>query len=101
LTPKTAETSSGIWKFKVVPRTSIPSTTRARTQELAKVLNGLGDDDALSGTEKELGITFQSIKGLIKRLKDTGDVTDDYDLTVRTKDGQRSVYIVRVKKESK
>lgn len=95
---KANEISIGVGTFKVISREKIPSATRQRTQELGRVLSELEDNNALTATEKELGVTIQSIKGLIKRLKNNGDLTDDYDVTTRTKNGVRSVYIVRAKK---
>jgi hypothetical protein len=100
LVPKQTEISIGVGKFKLVPKNTIPAAIRSRTAELATVLNDLDDDIALSATENELGVTVQSIKSLIKRLRETGDLKDEYEVTTRTKNGVKRVYISRVKKST-
>jgi len=97
LVPRQAEITIGVGRFKLVPRDSIPAPIRAKTAELANALNNLDDDVALSATEADLGITVQSIKSLIKKLRTSGDLKDDYEVTTRSKNGVKTVYISRVK----
>jgi len=80
--------------LKVFSEESIPKKTRAVSSQLIEDLLQLGKGKAIAVTKADFGISPNSMRARINRLKSLGKLPKNYELYGRTIDGKQILYIV-------
>jgi hypothetical protein len=81
-------------ELKLISEDEVPAKLRGTSEQWINLVKGIPKGQALSGTEREFGVSADSVKAAFLRLKKIGLLSNDYHVTQRTRNGAVTIYIV-------
>ena len=81
-------------KMKLIDESAIPGKIKTRHGEWLELLKAIPRGKAWVVTEEEAGVKAVSIKTIVNRLVETGELPKSYKAMQRTKGGKVTIYVV-------
>lgn len=86
--------------MKLIDEKAIPGRIKKKSGEWLKILLKIPKGQAWVITEEEAGVKATSIKTMVNRLKEMGELPKNYKAIQRTIRGKVTVYIINSAKET-
>ena len=87
-------------KFKLIDEDTIPGKVKKRHGEWLEMLKAIPRGKAWVATEEEAGVKAISVKTIVNRLVETGELPKSYKAIQRTKNGKITIYVINSAKET-
>lgn len=87
-------------KLNLIDETAIPGRVKKKHAQWLELLKMIPQGKAYAVTEADLGVKAISVKTIVNRMVETGEIPKSYSVLQRTVNGKITVYIVNSAKEA-